>query len=114
MSDNQDSNIPWWAIVFGFMLFPPIGFLLLFLSLAGVKIPTQQTRRTYIPPRTAGQSQRQPRASTVPPAAIPPLGALPGSRATPPGAPCRPSRAGPRPRPAEPGRPEKSLPGQAS
>ena len=65
MSDNQDSNIPWWAIVFGFMLFPPIGFLLLFLSLAGVKIPTQQTRRTYIPPRTAGQAQRQ----TPPPTA---------------------------------------------
>ncbi len=65
MSDNQDSNIPWWAIVFGFMLFPPIGFLLLFLSLAGVKSPTQQTRRTYIPPRTAGQSQRQ----TPPPTA---------------------------------------------
>ena len=65
MSDNQDSNIPWWAIVFGFMLFPPIGFLLLFLSLAGVKIPTQQPSRTYIPPRTAGQSQRQ----TPPPTA---------------------------------------------
>ena len=48
MSDNQDSNIPWWAIVFGFMLFPPIGFLLLFLSLAGVKIPTQQTDRKSV------------------------------------------------------------------
>ncbi len=39
MSPKQNSNIPWWAIVLGFMTFPPIGFILLFLSIAGVQIP---------------------------------------------------------------------------
>ncbi len=45
MSNKQGSEIPWWAIVLGFMFFQPIGFLLLFLSLGGVRIPTDQIRK---------------------------------------------------------------------
>ena len=51
MSNKQGKEIPWWAIVLGFMIFPPIGFILLFLSLGDVRIPTdrieQEFRNTY-------------------------------------------------------------------
>ncbi len=47
MSDKQGSNIPWWAIVLGFMFFPPVGMVLLFLSLAGVRIPLDSFRRSH-------------------------------------------------------------------
>ena len=36
MSNKQGKEIPWWAIVLGFMIFPPIGFILLFLSLGEI------------------------------------------------------------------------------
>ncbi len=37
MNPKKGSDIPWWAIVLGFMVFPPAGFILLFMSLAGVQ-----------------------------------------------------------------------------
>lgn len=45
MSKKQDSNIPWWLIVLGFIFFWPAGMVLLFLNLGGVRIPTDQTHR---------------------------------------------------------------------
>lgn len=37
MSNKQGTNIPWWLIVLGFMFFPPLGMVLLLLSLGGVR-----------------------------------------------------------------------------
>lgn len=45
MSNKQDSNIPWWLIVLGFIFFWPAGMVLLFMNLGGVHIPTDQIRR---------------------------------------------------------------------
>lgn len=45
MSNKQESNIPWWAIVLGFMFFWPLGMVLLFLNLGGVSIPIDQFRQ---------------------------------------------------------------------
>lgn len=45
MSNKQDSNIPWWLIVLGFIFFWPVGMVLLFMNLGGVNIPTDQIRR---------------------------------------------------------------------
>lgn len=45
MSNRQDSNIPWWLIVLGFLFFWPAGMILLFLNLGGVHIPTDQIHR---------------------------------------------------------------------
>lgn len=39
MGNNKNSNIPVWAIVLGFILFWPVGMVLLFLHLGGVSIP---------------------------------------------------------------------------
>lgn len=40
MSSSQNgSNIPWWAIILGFIFFWPVGLILLFLNLGGVSIP---------------------------------------------------------------------------
>ena len=69
MSNKQGKEIPWWAIVLGFMIFPPIGFILLFLSLGDVRIPTdrieQEFRNTYY--------QQQQRRRTPPAGAQVPL-----------------------------------------
>ncbi len=46
MNPKQSSNIPWWAIALGFMINPALGFLALFLSIAGVQIPTGTRNRT--------------------------------------------------------------------
>lgn len=64
MSNKQESNIPWWAIVLGFMLFWPVGMILLFLNLGGVSIPTDRIQQNY--DRVSQQQRRQtppPRAS---------------------------------------------------
>ena len=47
MSNKQESNIPWWAIVLGFIFFWPAGMILLFLSLGGVSIPIDRMRQDY-------------------------------------------------------------------
>ncbi len=46
-SNNQYSDIPWWAIVLGFIFCWPIGMVLLFMSLGGVRIPTGKIRREF-------------------------------------------------------------------
>jgi len=43
MSNKSYSEIPWWAIALGFMFSWPIGLVLLFMSLGGVKLPTPRT-----------------------------------------------------------------------
>ena len=45
MSNKQESNIPWWAIVLGFILFWPVVMVLLFLNLGGVVIPTDRLQQ---------------------------------------------------------------------
>ena len=45
MSNKQESNIPWWAIVLGFIFFWPLGMVLLFLNLGGVSLPIDQFRQ---------------------------------------------------------------------
>ncbi len=72
MDNRQGSEIPWWAIILGFIFFWPIGMVLLFLNLGGVRIPTdklntgaqprqgQTTGTGYTYNYTAtGQGQRQ-------------------------------------------------------
>ncbi|MDD5938598.1 MAG: 5-bromo-4-chloroindolyl phosphate hydrolysis family protein [Clostridiales bacterium] len=72
MSNKQESNIPWWAIVLGFIFCWPIGMVLLFLNIAGVRIPidkikdgVQQDYRSsagagpYAPSGAAGHQQRR-------------------------------------------------------
>ena len=39
-----ESNIPWWAIVLGFIFFWPVGLVLLILNMSGVRIPTDKIR----------------------------------------------------------------------
>lgn len=87
MSNKQNSNIPWWVIVLGFIFFWPIGMVLLFMNLGGVQIPTDkikqdfQSGRTstgagpYAPSGSAGQQQRRqtpPTASSFQAGAVPP------------------------------------------
>ena len=87
MSNKQNSNIPWWVIVLGFIFFWPIGMVLLFMNLGGVQIPTDkikqdfQSGRTstgagpYAPNGSAGQQQRRqtpPTASSFQAGAVPP------------------------------------------
>lgn len=86
MSNKQNSNIPWWVIVLGFIFFWPIGMVLLFMNLGGVQIPTDkikqdfQSGRTstgagpYAPSGSAGQQRRQtpPTASSFQAGAVPP------------------------------------------
>jgi len=57
MSDRQDSNIPWWAIVLGFMFCWPVGMVLLFMSLGGVSIPTSRSRSSGGPRQTVQPGQ---------------------------------------------------------
>ena len=66
MSNNrndQESNIPWWAIVFGFMALPPLGFILLFMSLSGVRLSffdrSVGTNRRYYGAGAYQQGQRK-------------------------------------------------------
>ena len=47
MSNKQESNIPWWAIVLGFIFFWPVGMILLFLDLGGVSIPVDRIRQEF-------------------------------------------------------------------
>lgn len=42
--NRQGSNIPWWAIVLGFIFFPPVGMILLLLNLGGVRLGGTTTR----------------------------------------------------------------------
>ena len=42
MNNKQGSEIPWWAIILGFIFFWPVGMVLLFLNLGGVRIPTDK------------------------------------------------------------------------
>ncbi len=69
MSNKQESNIPWWAIVLGFIFFWPAGMILLFLNLGGVSLPFDQFRlnfqqgyrpnaqqQRYTPPTAGAQS----------------------------------------------------------
>ncbi len=61
MSNKQESNIPWWAIVLGFILFWPAGMILLFLNLGGVSLPTGTTRQNFQQGyRPTGQQQYRP------------------------------------------------------
>ena len=45
MSKKPESNIPLWAIVLGFIVLPPVGFILLFLNLAGVSLPVGTAKK---------------------------------------------------------------------
>ncbi len=45
MSSKRGSEIPWWLIVLGFMVWAPLGFVLLFLNLSGARIPTERIRQ---------------------------------------------------------------------
>lgn len=47
MSNKQESNIPWWAIVLGFIFFWPVGMILLFLNLGGVSVPVDRIRQEF-------------------------------------------------------------------
>lgn len=59
MSNKQESNIPWWAIVLGFIFFWPVGMVLLFLNLGGVSIPVERIRQEFQQSqRPTGQQQR--------------------------------------------------------
>ena len=93
MSNKQESNIPWWAIVLGFILFWPVGMVLLFLNLGGVVIPTdrlqqdlrqgydrfsQDQQRRQTPPPQAAQSGYQGQRTTQGPASF---GAAPAGAA---------------------------------
>ena len=64
MSNKQGYEIPWWAIVLGFMLWPPIGFVLLFLNINGVRIPAPSREGSGAPSGGTSASRR-----TTPPAA---------------------------------------------
>jgi len=44
---NQYNDIPWWAIVLGFIFWWPIGMVLLFMSLGGVRVPTGKIRQEF-------------------------------------------------------------------
>ncbi len=55
-SHDQGSNIPWWAIVLGFIFFWPIGMILLFLNLGGVKLPTDLGSSKTARPSQTGQT----------------------------------------------------------
>ncbi|MCI8651520.1 MAG: hypothetical protein HFF05_03625 [Oscillospiraceae bacterium] len=69
MSNKQESNIPWWAIVLGFIFFWPLGMVLLFLSLGGVSLPFDRLQEFFNAPgsRSGSAAQRQtpPTASQV-------------------------------------------------
>ena len=48
MSSNRsskDSNIPLWLIVLGFIFFPPVGLVLLFMYLGGVHVPVDRAKK---------------------------------------------------------------------
>ncbi len=70
MSNRRDYEIPWWAIVLGFIFFWPVGMILLLLNLSGVKIPAEwfgasgpAPQRQQQPP-TASMGQTQAGAGT--------------------------------------------------
>ena len=58
MSNKQGYEIPWWAIVLGFMLWPPIGFVLLFLSICGFRIPASNQEGSGISSGGASTARR--------------------------------------------------------
>ena len=64
MSDRQGSNIPWWAIVLGFIFFWPVGMVLLFLSLGGVRIPTQRFNHFSSPDSAPGAAGPAPNSQS--------------------------------------------------
>ena len=59
MSNKQDSNIPWWLIVLGFIFFPPAGIVLLLMSLGGVQFPTGRSSGSQGSGRYTYQQRRQ-------------------------------------------------------
>jgi len=48
MSSKRGSEIPWWLIVLGFMVWAPLGFVLLFLNLSGARIPTDRIQQEAV------------------------------------------------------------------
>ncbi len=64
MSNKPESNIPWWAIVLGFIFFWPAGMILLFLNLGGVSIPTGQSQQNSSP-SSQGQRRQTPPFQTT-------------------------------------------------
>lgn len=65
MANTPESNIPWWAIILGFILFWPVGLVLLLLNVSGVSLPVGELRRAIDPPpsppvRPAAQPQSKP------------------------------------------------------
>jgi hypothetical protein len=58
-SRGSGSNIPWWVIVLGFIFCWPIGIILLFLSLGGVRIPVGKEKQDFSAPSSAGQARYQ-------------------------------------------------------
>lgn len=60
MSNKQESNIPWWAIVLGFIFFWPLGMVLLFLNLGGVSLPIDQFRQNVQQGRPSSRYQYRP------------------------------------------------------
>lgn len=71
MNPKKGSDIPWWAIVLGFMMFPPIGFILLFMSLAGVQVggrSKSKYEKDFEAQFRARATQQQQRQRQTPPA----------------------------------------------
>jgi len=77
MSSKPESNIPWWAIVLGFIFCWPIGMILLFLNLGGVRIPTDRVRRDFQrdfhSQQQGGVGYQYQRRQTPPPTASAPI-----------------------------------------
>lgn len=73
MNDKKGYEIPWWAIVLGFIFFPPVGLILLFLSLAGVRLPSKAAVQRHITstgyvyqPNAASSNSTQPSSGRKP------------------------------------------------
>ena len=57
MSNTPESNIPWWVIILGFILFWPAGLVLLLLNFSGVSLPLEELRQAFLPPSSPRQGQ---------------------------------------------------------
>jgi len=64
MSNKKGSEIPWWAIVLGFIVYPPIGVVLFVLNLCGVRIPVERIRKELELDDRSGQRRQTPPAAS--------------------------------------------------
>ncbi len=62
MSNTPESNIPWWVIILGFILFWPAGLVLLLLNFSGVSLPLEELRQAFLPPSSPARTDPCPGA----------------------------------------------------